>query len=77
MPRPTIEEVQEAYTEEWMALPGVVGLGIGLCEDERCIRVFLSQASSEAEEVIPQSVEGYRVQLEVTGGFGPRVPGNP
>ena len=61
MPRLTIEEVQEAYTEEWMGLQGVVGIGIGLCEGEPCIRVFLSQGSTEAEEAIPQAVGGYQL----------------
>ena len=77
MTQPSIEEVQEAHTAEWMTLPGVVGVGIGLCEGEPCIRVLLSRASPEAEEAIPERLDGYPVQLEVTGGFEPRVPGNP
>lgn len=78
--RPTIEEVQEKYTPEWMELPGVVGTGIGRCETEEgadepyepCIRVFLSSPSPEAEEAIPDRVEGYRVETVVTGRFRPR-----
>lgn len=69
----SIEEVQEAHTPEWMELPGVVGTGIGLCEDEEpCIRVFLQAPSPEAEAAIPERVEGYRVELVVTGPFRPR-----
>lgn len=71
----TIEEVQERYTPEWMALPRVVGTGIGLCDDEPCIRVFLSARSPEAEKAIPEKVEGYRVEVVVTGPFRPRPPG--
>jgi len=70
--RPTIEEVQEARTPQWMTLPGVVGTGIALCDGTPCIRVFLSAPSSEAERLIPDEVEGYRVELEVTGGVRPR-----
>jgi hypothetical protein len=74
-PRRSIEEVQEAHTAEWMKLPGVVGTGIGLCdEEEPCIRVFLSAPSPEAEGAIPARVEGHRVELVVTGTFRPRVP---
>lgn len=74
MPERTIQEVQEAYTDEWMAIPGVVGTGIGLCDDdEPCIRVFLSAPSPEAEERIPARVEGYRVELVVVGPFRSRV----
>ena len=72
MPEQTIEEVQEAYTEEWMSFPGVVGIGIGLCEGEPCIRVFLSRPSSEAEDAISARVDGYPVELEVTGEFRSR-----
>ena len=68
----TIEEVQDAHTEEWMSLPGVVGIGIGQCEGEPCIRVFLSQPSPEAADAIPAQVDGYPVELEVTGEFCPR-----
>ncbi len=77
MAEPTIEEVQERYTTEWMALAGVVGTGIGACDGEPCIRVFLARPSPEAEERIPPEVEGYRVELEVTGEFRPRSPPDP
>ena len=72
MSQPTIEEVQDAHTEEWMALPGVVGTGIGLCDGEPCIRVFLSRPSPETEEAIPSRVEGYPVDVRVTGEIEPR-----
>lgn len=73
-PVATIQEVKDAHTEAWMELPGVVGVGIGLCDDEECIRVFLARPSPEAEEAIPDRVDGYRVDLEVTGAFRPRTP---
>jgi hypothetical protein len=73
--RPTIEEVQERHTPEWMKLPGVVGTGIGLCDDEPCIRVFLAAPSPEAEAAIPEEVEGYPVEVVVTGPFRPRSHG--
>jgi hypothetical protein len=72
---PTIEEVQERHTPDWMELPGVVGTGIGLCDDEPCIRIFLSAPSPEAEKAIPERVEGYRVEVVVTGAFRPRSDG--
>ncbi len=75
VPHPTIEEVQERHTPAWMEIPGVVGTGIGLCDDEPCIRVFLAAPSPEAEKAIPKEVEGYRVEVVVTGPFRPRGPG--
>jgi hypothetical protein len=75
VPHPTIEEVQERHTPEWMDIAGVVGTGIGLCDGEPCIRVFLAAPSPEADQAIPKEVEGYRVEMVVTGPFRPRRPG--
>lgn len=72
MARPTIEEAQEAHTDEWMALPGVVGTGIGRCDDDPCIKVFVTERTAALEDRIPDEVEGYPVRLEVTGPFRPR-----
>ncbi len=79
---PTIEEAQERFTPEWMALPGVTGTGIGRCvleggtetdgPWEPCIRVFLSEPSPDAEQAIPSRASGYRVEVVVTGRFRPR-----
>ncbi len=68
----SIEEVQEAFTREWMDLPGVVGTGIGLCEGQPCIKVFISGDLQELEGRIPDEVEGHRVVLERTGAFQAR-----
>lgn len=72
MPERPIEEVQEAYTPEWMELAAVVGTGIGECDGEPCIKVYLAEPSEEADEAIPDSVEGHRVETVVTGPFRPR-----
>lgn len=72
--RPTIQEVQERHTGAWMALPGVVGTGIGACDGEPCIKVFAARMTEEIEREIPDDVEGYPVRVEVTGPFRPRDP---
>lgn len=68
----SIEEVQEAYTPAWMDLPGVVGTGIGLCDDQPCIKVFAAGSAESLRDRIPREVEGYRVELEATGPFEAR-----
>lgn len=73
-PVPTIQEVKAAHEAAWMELPGVTGVGIGLCEGAECIRVFLTEASEEVREAIPDRVEGYPVDLEITGSFRARPP---
>lgn len=67
----SIQDVLSLYTKEWMALPGVVGTGIGECDGDPCIRVFLAEELPESLAAIPDSVEGYRVDVEVTGSFRP------
>jgi hypothetical protein len=53
-----------------MALPGVVGTAIGLCDGAPCIRVFLADSSAVAG--VPDRLEGYPVKAEVTGRIRPR-----
>lgn len=72
---PSIEEVLRRRTPELMAVPGVVGTGIGLCEGSPCIKVFAAERTKLVEEQIPASADGYPVRLEITGGFRPRSRG--
>lgn len=67
--RRAIEQVQDTYTDEWMAIPGVEGIGIGLCGGKPCIRVFSSRTAEELQGKIPLTIEGYPVTIEETGGF--------
>ena len=55
-----------------MALPGVVGTAIGLCEGERCIKVLVADSNPATRRRIPDRLEGYRVLVEVTGTITPR-----
>ncbi len=63
----TIEEVLKEHTEELMSVPGVVGIGQGLCNDKPCIKVFVIEKTPELEQEIPSSLEGYPVMIEETG----------
>src|SRR5574341_1271992 len=68
----SIEDVLAAHTDSLMALPGVVGTAIGLCDGERCIKVLVADSSSDTKSRIPARLEGYRVVVEVTGTIRPR-----
>jgi len=68
----SIDEVLAAHTDSLMALPGVVGTAIGLCDGERCIKVFLADSSADTRRRIPARIETYRVSVEVTGPMRPR-----
>ena len=71
----SIETVLAAHRDSLMALPGVVGTAIGLCDGERCIKVLVRDASPETRARIPMSLEGYRVVTEVAGTIQPRGSG--
>lgn len=61
-----------AHTQSLMALPGVVGTALGLCDGEPCIRVLLADSSDTVRKAIPLRLDGYRVKAEVTGPIRPR-----
>lgn len=67
----SIEDVLTAHTDSLMGLPGVVGIGIGLCDGERCITVLLADSSAATRTSIPARLEGYRVVTQVTGPIRP------
>src|SRR5258708_38457097 len=67
----SIDEVLAAHSDSLMALPGVVGTAIGLCDGERCIKVLVADSSVVAKGRIPPRLEGYRVVTEVTGIIRP------
>jgi hypothetical protein len=64
-----IERILHEHTEAWMRLPGVVGVGIGETEGQPCIKIFASEKSEELARVLPDSVEGIPVLIQVTGEF--------
>jgi len=63
----TIEQVVNKHTDELMSIPGVVGVGQGLCDNKPCIKVYIIENSLETDTKIPSSLDGYKVSTEVTG----------
>ena len=68
----TIGEVLKAHTDEWMAVPGVVGVGIGETNGRPCIRIFVTQKTEALAEKIPDRVEGFPVRIDEAGEFRAR-----
>ena len=65
----SIEEVLKDKTNEWMSIPGVEGVAIGLHKGNSCIRIFTSINPKNLQDKIPSSAEGYPVIIEKTGPF--------
>ncbi len=65
----TIEQVLKEHTTQLMSLSGVVGVAQSLCNGQDCIKVYVVQMSPELERKIPKELDGYAVDIEVTGEF--------
>lgn len=62
-----IEDVLDRYQDQIMAMPGVVGIGVGASAGQPVLVVMVTHLTPEAQATIPSRIEGYAVRLEVTG----------
>jgi hypothetical protein len=64
-----INAVLADHDQALMALPGVVGVCVGLLPDDKtpCLKVMLARPDPSLEKRLPRSLEGYPVAVEVTG----------
>jgi hypothetical protein len=69
MPSRPIEEVLKEHSYELMSIPGVVGIAQGICNNESCIKVFVTKKTKEIDQRIPDELDGYPVFVEETGEF--------
>ena len=72
-PKRDINAVLAAHDRELLAIPGVVGVYVGVLNDGRtpCLKVMLAENNHETERKIPQMLDGYPVVIEVTGEIRP------
>ena len=75
-PTRDINAVLRDHDRQLLARPGVVGVYVGLLDDEKtlCLKVMLAWKDRELERSIPPIIEGYRVVTEVTGEIKPMGP---
>ncbi len=71
MPDSAIIVAQEELTQTVMALPGVTGTAVGLCDDTVCIKVYLARRDEAVMEQIPETFQGFKVDVEVIGEIRP------
>lgn len=71
--QPDINAVLAAHDKQLLAIPGVVGVYVGVLEDGKspCLKVMLSRPTPEAEREIPREIDGYTVVIAVTGEVRP------
>jgi hypothetical protein len=71
-PAMTAAEVIAMHDDSLLALPGVVGVYEGRTDaGVTVIRVMLAEATPETERQIPKRLDGYPVEVEVTGRIEP------
>lgn len=68
-----ISQVKSEYSSQWMQIPEVQAVGIGLCDGQPCIKVYASLPENILKDRIPASVEGYKVCLEMTDEVAVRL----
>jgi hypothetical protein len=73
MPQRNIDAVLRAHDQELLAIPGVVGVYVGLRADQKtpCLKVMAVKKTKALEQAIPKSLEGYPVEIEETGVIRP------
>lgn len=54
-----------------MALEGVTGVGQGLCRGKPCLRVYIAARTPAVERELPDTIEGYPVEVVETGPIRP------
>ena len=67
---PSIQEVKKQNEARFLAIPGVVSVGIGLDPNgNQAIIVGLEVSDPEIEAKIPEMVEGFPVIIQVVGSL--------
>ncbi len=78
-PRKDINDVLKDHAQELMALPGVVGVYVGLLPDNKtlCLKVMVVRETDDLKKKIPKSLDGYPVVIEESGVIRPLNNHNP
>jgi len=70
--RADINAVLATHEKELMAIPGVVGVYVGVLGDGKspCLKIMLARRTPESNQ-IPAQIDGFPVRVEVTGEIRP------
>jgi hypothetical protein len=73
MTRKDINAVLRDHDKELLAIPGVVGVYVGLLPDDKtpCLKVMVIKETEDLKRRIPKSIEGYPVLIEESGVIRP------
>ncbi len=73
MTRRDINAVLKDHDKELLAIPGVVGVYVGLLPDNKtpCLKVMVVKETEDIKRRIPKTIEGYPVLIEESGVIRP------
>ena len=73
MPTRDINSVLRDHDKKLMAIPGVVGVYVGLLPDGNtpCLKVMAATNTTQIQRSVPKKLEGYPVVIEETGVIRP------
>ncbi len=73
MTRKDINAVLKGHGKELLAIPGVVGVYVGLLPDGKtpCLKVMVVEETEDLKRRIPKTIEGYPVLIEESGVIRP------
>ena len=73
MTQKDINAVLKDHDKELLAIPGVVGVYVGLLPDDKtpCLKVMVVKETEDLKRRIPKSIEGYPVLIEESGIIRP------
>ena len=73
MTRKDINAVLKDHDKELLAIPGVVGVYVGLLPDDKtpCLKVMVVKETEDLTRKIPKTIEEYPVRIEESGVIRP------
>jgi hypothetical protein len=72
MNKKPISQIFEEQEANWLSIPGVQGFYEGTGEnDQTVIVIMVDSLTDKIRESLPDSLEGYKVQIEETGVIKP------
>ena len=66
----TIEAAHAALTRALIDRPGVTGVGLGVCDGNPCLKVYVVRSDAEVIAEVAETFEGYPVVVEISGDIG-------
>lgn len=63
-------EIKQRYEQKWMAIKEVIGIGIGMADDQSIgIIISVTEKPDKIRKEIPARIDGVTIQIQETGEF--------